>query len=180
MRHRIYIKVLLSGPLQISHTPSSLNHHHIHPPTHPSMHARHHVLLQGFLSSHWANDPFSPACFSFMRTGTEMLISLWLWLVQTSQGNRITSNISFVYSWVFVLLPGKLKNNWLEVLIRTGLCILVLHGAQLIRGINVPLKGSGDHLIWAQYHQKHCVEREAGKEKKKKKINAYLWFLSMY
>lgn len=33
------------------------------------------------------------------------------------------------------------------MLIRTGLCILLRRGAQLIRRINVPLKGSGDHLI---------------------------------
>ena len=60
------------------------------------------------------------------------------------------------------------------MLIRTGLCILVLNSVQLIRRINVPFQGSGDHLIQAQYHQNQWLERETEKK------NQWLFVISEY
>lgn len=81
----------------------------------------------------------------------------------------------FVYIRSVCSPSPQTQNNWLEVLIQTGLCILVLNSVQLIRRINVPFKSSGDHLIQAQYQQNQWLERETEKKK-----NQWLFVIPEY
>lgn len=84
-----------------------------------------------------------------------------------------------LYTFRSVCSPSQqTQNNWLEVQIRTGLCILVQNGVQLIRRINVPFKSSGDHLIQAQYQQNQWCWR--GRQREREEKNQWLFVIPEY
>lgn len=128
------------------------------------------VLFIGHPGSHWVTLllPLSIPIQTYNQNGNN---SLSFESIHTSQRNKITAS---VYIRSVCSPSGQTQNNWLEVQIWISLCILVLNSAQLIRRIDVPFKDSGDHLIQAQYPD--WLDGEGDR----KKINGYLWIVSMY